>query len=325
MSESIPVKIHESAKAKFLLDGMKESLLKRQIDPKFHYINLQQAQDWLFLHRKYSPYATSEKVKKIYADAFQWMAIELAGSQTHLTSIASGDARKEAQLLKELQKTVVVVTATLSDISRPLVCQGYRLLISEKCVSRADAVVLDFLKAPNVAKLLFKRNQRHVKNLVTSFGLMPNTDPLLMVSKLHSFAKKSIVLVGTNLANPNNIKEVLAGYDNTETRRWLFQFFHNCGFDRADGEFVFSIEPCPSMPQLPQVVARFNLHRNKTILFGGNMFHFKASESIKAFFSNRYDEMLLKNLFKMNGFQILGEWISDDKTEGVIACSVTSP
>jgi len=79
------------------------------------------------------------------------------------------------------------------------------------------------------------------------------------------------------------------------------------------------------MPQLPQVVARFNLHRNKTILFGGNMFHFKASESIKAFFSNRYDEMLLKNLFKMNGFQILGEWISDDKTEGVIACSVTSP
>jgi len=314
-----------SAKSKFLLDGIKESLRKREIDPKFHYLSPQQAQNWLLLHRKYAPYATGLEIKKTYADAFRWVARKLAGSRVHLTSIACGGARKEMQLLKELRRAGIITTVTLSDISEPLVCEARRLLVSEIGRSAVDAIVLDFLNAPDPAKLLFKKDHFHAKNLVTCFGLMPNADPYLIVSKLHSLAKKSLILVGTNLASANNITEVLAGYDNPETRRWLFHFFSNCGFDRADGEITFGIEPCPSMPQLPQIVARFNLRRDKTISFGGETFHFRADESFKLFFSNRYDEMVLENLFETNGFRILGEWISNNKTEGVIACGLTCP
>ena len=122
-----------------------------------------------------------------------------------------------------------------------------------------------------------------------------------------------------------NIADVLTGYDNEETRDWLSQFLLSVGFEKEDGELAFSIESCPGFTQLQQIVARFNLCRAKEIVCGDEQFTFSASESIRVFFSNRYTKQLFRSAFELNGFDILGDWISENGYEGIIACKIKSP
>jgi uncharacterized SAM-dependent methyltransferase len=324
----IPFQTDESVSPECVTAGMKASLSAREINPKFHYLGAQQAQNWLRVHRQYSPFAKDPKIKRIYEAAFEWTARRMDGARLHLVSIACGEARKEMQLLKALESRDLATVVTLTDFSSSLVGEGCRLLAKEQCAAAVEAVVLDFMEAKNLAAVLFKPPAETRQRLVTCFGLMPNVDPRLLVKRLHLLgetALDAIFLIGTNLAGSGDIAGTLQEYDNEETRNWLFQILLNTGFKPADGDLSFSIEPCRTFPQLPQVVARFNLKRKRTIFLGGEQFDFHPAETVRVFFSNRFQKHSFRQAFEQDGFQLLEQWTSDDHSEGIIACRVTCP
>ena len=305
--------------------ALRRSFERRCIDPQFHYLSVRQSQSWLALHRLYSPFAANPAGMEVYQSAFAWAAKNLPGDAVELVSLACGGAGKEQQLTKCLRRAGKEVLVTLSDISVPLVLEGYQTLSAEPGVTDLEAVALDLLAAGDLNAILATGRSREISRVVTCFGLMPNTDPLVIAARLASLpAKNDVLLVGANLVPESdyeqNTRKALADYDNAATRHWLGLLLRDVGFEPEDGEMFFDVEPCASLPELLQIVAHFRLRRDRTIELGGEPLKFSAGEHLRLFFSNRYTPDLLRRVFELQKLKILGEWVSVEKNEGIIAC-----
>jgi uncharacterized SAM-dependent methyltransferase len=325
MSPFIRVNIHSSAQPKHFMAALRRSFDSRRIDPQFHYLSIRQSQAWLALHRQYSPFAASPTGMEVYHSAFDWLAKNLPGGAVKLLSLACGGADKERQLIKFLRRADKDVSVTVSDISLPLVLEGYQTLCAEPGVSDIEAVTLDILAAGDLNALLTIGRSREMARVVTCFGLMPNTDPLRIAVQLATLpAKNDVILVGANLvpesAYEQNTRAALSGYDNDATRHWLGILLQDVGFEREDGDITFDVEPCANLPELLQIVGHFRLRRDRSIELGGEPLKFSAGERLRLFFSNRYTPALLRRVFEAQKMKILGEWVSAEKNEGIIAC-----
>jgi uncharacterized SAM-dependent methyltransferase len=330
MPEFIRVKIHQSAQPRQLMSALRRSFEQRCIDPKFHYLNARQSQAWLALHHKYSPFAASSTGMDVYDSAFNWAAKSLPGGAVALVSLACGGAGKELRLVKSLRRAGKEILATLSDISVPLVIEGYQTLSEDSTLAGMEAVVLDLLEAGDLNRILTAHIPPAISRVVTCFGLMPNADPLAMAARLAALTTKDdVLLVGANLVSASNYEQntrnVLGDYNNDATRGWLTLLLTDSGFDPDDGEISFDVEPCAGFPELQQIVARFRLRQERTIELAGEKLKFSAGENLRLFFSNRFTPGLLRRVFELRKMKILGEWVSAEETEGVIACGVTSP
>jgi hypothetical protein len=330
MPEFIRVEIHRSAQPRQLATALRRSFEQRCIDPKFHYLTPRQSQAWLALHTKYSPFAASSTGAEVYDSAFSWVAQNLPGGAVGLVSLACGGARKELRLVKSLVRAGREVFATLSDISVPLVIEGYENLSAGPPLSGIEALGFDLFEAGDLNRILTSHTGREISRVVTCFGLMPNADPLVIASRLASLpARNDVLLVGANLVSASNYepstRKVLGDYDNAATRGWLALLLLDAGFEQEDGEITFDVEPCASLPELLQIVARFQLRRNRTIELAGEPLKFLAGEQLRLFFSNRFTPDLLRKVFELQKLKILGEWVSAGENEGVLACGITSP
>jgi len=324
MPPLIRVNIHASAQPHHFAAALRRSFERRCIDPQFHYLSIRQSQAWLALHRQYSPFAASSTGMDVYHSAFDWLAKNLPGEAVELVSLACGGAEKERQLIKFLRRAGKDVRVTVSDISLPLVLEGYQTLCAEPGVTGIEAVTLDILEADDLNALLTMGRARETNRVVTCFGLMPNTDPQRIAARLASLpAKNDVLLVGANLVPESdyeqNTRAALSGYDNDATRQWLGILLQDVGFERDDGEISFGVEPCASLPELLQIVGHYRLRQDRTIELGGPL-KFSAGERLRLFFSNRYTPNLLRRVFESQKMKILGEWVSAEKNEGIIAC-----
>ncbi len=119
---------------------------------------------------------------------------------------------------------------------------------------------------------------------------MPNVDPLVIAARLTLLlaTKTDVLLVGANLVPEANyaesLRQILRGYDNAETRGWLSLLLLDAGFETEDGEIKFTVEPCPHLPELLQIVARFHLRRERTIELAGEPLTFSGGETVRLFF-----------------------------------------
>lgn len=325
MSQFIRVNIHDSAQPNQFAAALRRSFERRCIDPKFHYLSVRQSQAWLALHKKYSPFVADPAGMAVYHSAFNWAVQNLPGNAVELISLACGGAGKERQLAEFLRRAGKTVRVTVSDISVPLALEGYQTLSTEPGVTEIEAMVFDILETDDLNTVLTTNRSREINRVVTCFGLMPNTDPLAIAARLASLpAQNDVLLVGANLVPASdyeqNTRKALAGYDNAATRHWLGLLLQDVGFEREDGEMYFDVEPCASLPELLQIVAHFRLRRDRTLELGGEPLKFLAGEQIRLFFSNRYTPDLLRRVFELQKLKILGEWISAEKNEGIIAC-----
>ena len=324
-SDCISVAIHRSAQPAEFAASLRRSFEQRRIDPKFHYTSARQAAEWLALHKKYSPFIKAADGTAVYDAAFDWAVENLPASSVQLLSLACGGAGKELRLVKALQRGGKKVSATVSDISVPLVIEGVRVLTREAGLTGVNAVALDLLETEELYEVLTAGAGQRDRRVVTCFGLMPNVDPLLISAQLASLIRPGdVLLVGANLVPAENYEQsthaVLGEYDNPETRGWLSLLLADCGFEPGDGEIRFAVEPCASLPELLQIVGRCHFHRDKAIALDGQTLTFSAGENLRLFFSNRYTPALLKQVLAGAKMKIPGEWISAGKTEGVIAC-----
>lgn len=330
MSEFIQVNIHRSAQPGQFATALRRCFERRCIDPKFHYLNPRQSQAWLALHKKYAPFAASSTGADVYDSAFNWVAESRPDGAVGLVSLACGGAGKELRLVKSLRHAGREIFATVSDISVPLVIEGYQTLSATPDLAGLDAVVFDLLEAGDLNRMLPANRVRETSRVITCFGLMPNADPLAIAARLASLpAKNDVLLVSANLVSETNYRQnlsrVLGDYDNAATRDWLALLLLDAGFGPEDGEITFDVEPCASLPELLQIVARFRLRRDRTIELAGEQLKFSAGEELRLFFSNRFTPGLLRRVFELQKMQILGEWVSAEATEGVIACGATCP
>lgn len=308
--------------------ALRRSFERRSIAPQFHYLSARQSQAWLALHQQYSPFAANSAGREVYLSAYAWVAENVPGVAVELVSLACGGAGKEQQLIKCLRRAGKEVSVTVSDISVPLVLEGYQTLSAEPDVTDLEAVVFDILDGDDLNAMLATGRPREISRVITCFGLMPNTDPLVIAARLASLpAKNDVLLVGANLVPESdyeqNTRMALADYDNAATRHWLGLLLRDVGFEPDDGEMFFDVEPCASLPELLQIVAHFRLRRDRTIELGGEPLKFSAGEQLRLFFSNRYTPDLLRRVFELQKMKILGEWVSAEKNEGIIACGVT--
>src|SRR5438552_1380927 len=81
----------------------RRSLPSRQVNHKFHYDSVKQAQQWFALHEAYSPSRTDAHCVAAYDRSFDAAAKRLASNRIHLIGLGCGGGQKDARLLKLLR------------------------------------------------------------------------------------------------------------------------------------------------------------------------------------------------------------------------------
>jgi L-histidine Nalpha-methyltransferase len=183
--------------------------------------------------------------------------------------------------------------------------------------------VCDLATANDLPVTLARRSEAKTARLVTFFGMIPNFEPPLILPRLASLVRpKDFLLFSANLAPGTGyaagVKKVLPQYDNPLTRDWLRTLLDNLGVGRGDGRMQFSIETGPL--GLKRIEANFHFRRRCRIRADEEVFHFRAGEILRLFFSYRYTPERVRKALARHGLEISDQWIATSEEEGVFLC-----
>lgn len=208
-----------------------ELLRQRRIPPGMHYVSAEQSDLWRALAAAHSP-AGEPSVQAAYAESFARVAEEFAGKALQLIALGAGCGEKEAQLVRLLKGKGCSLQISAVDVSESLARETVEKLSAEAGADTlARAVVGDFLTFDDRR---FSADGIGSARLVTAFGLSPNVRPgefFRGVSRLLRDGDRCLLSanlwpVGDRISAES---EVLAQYDNPETRRWLGALFEQWG------------------------------------------------------------------------------------------------
>jgi L-histidine Nalpha-methyltransferase len=325
MSSVVQVSIHSSQFPERLQRDLAESLLTRQINHKFHYDSIKQAQKWLAVHEAYSPARTDPNCAITYDSSFNGAVGRIAAQRISLISLGCGGGQKDVQLLRMLREAGKEVFYTPSDVSLALVLTAYQNATELIPAQNCHPVVCDLTTAEDFPELLKEIEPPSLGRLITFFGMIPNFEPGLILPKLADMlAIEDHLLLSANLAPGLDyevgIQTVLPLYDNALTRDWLMTLLLDLGIERQDGEVRFVIENCPSEAGLKRVMSYFLFHRVRQIRLSGTIFHFAVGDVIRLFFSYRYTPERVQCLLAQHQIAVLDRWITQSGEEGVFLC-----
>jgi L-histidine N-alpha-methyltransferase len=321
------VAIHSSQFPENVRCDLVESLRSRQVNHKFHYDTIKQAQKWLALHEGYSPARTDPDCAATYDHSFGAIGGHIAAKQVELISLGCGGGQKDARLLKLLHTAGKELRYMPCDASVPMVLiarqAALEVVPSTHCfpfvcdLATAEDLPWVFHQLPGVAL-----TGSGVTRLLAFFGMLPNFEPQRIFPLLGSLVRPGDFLVfSANLApGPDyaaGVKHILPLYDNRLTREWLILFLLDLGVDRADGEFRFLIEDDPAGTGLKRVAAYFNFARPRVVQIDAEMFEFHPGETIRLFFSYRHTPGQVHKLLAKQGLKVLENWNSTSGEEGV--------
>jgi uncharacterized SAM-dependent methyltransferase len=221
--------------------------------------------------------------------------------------------------LKLLKARGQEIFYTPCDVSSAMVLVARRTALAVLPAKNCFPFVCDLATTNDLQKNLATRHP----SLVTFFGMIPNFEPQEILPKLASLIRpKDFLLFSANLAPEKNyaagVKKVLPQYDNPPTRDWLMTFLLDLGVEKKDGKLQFTIETGGS--GLKRIVARFRLARARRIEIEDQKLDFVAGESIRLFFSYRYTPERVRRQLGRNGLEVLNQWITASKEEGVFLC-----
>ena len=325
MSAVVQVSIHSSQFPESVQRDLSHSLRTRQINHKFHYASVKQAQKWLEVHEAYSPARTDPNCTATYDSSFNGTVGRIPAERINLISLGCGGGQKEVQLLRMLREAGKKVFYTPSDVSLALVLTAYQNATEVIPAQNCRPVVCDLTTAEELPELLKKSESYSAGRLITFFGMIPNFEPDLILPKLARMLEvEDHLLLSANLAPgldyESGIRAVLPLYDNALTRDWLMAFLLDLGIERQDGDVRFVIENCPTEAGLKRVVSYFLFHRMREVRLSGTIFQFAVGDIIRLFFSYRYTPDRVCHLLAKHRIAVLEQWITRSEEEGVFLC-----
>ena len=316
------VLIHPSQSPEAVRGALLESLRTRRVNHKFHYDSYKQTEKWLALHQAFSPSRTDPDCEAIYDRSFDQVAGSFAGSSVHLVGLGCGGGQKDTRLLKRLHRTGKQVADTPLDVSTAMVLVARQAAIAVLDDEACFPVVCDLGLAEDLEPLLDPQAPPNSQRLVTCFGMIPNFEPSVILSRLADLIRPGdTLLFSANLApGPDyhqGMERILPLYDNHLTREWLSTFLWDLGFERGDGRLDFSVESDPTGSVLQRVAATFFCERARTLTVHGELFEFLPGDRIGLFFSYRHTPELVRDLLELRGLKVAQQWITRSGEEGV--------
>lgn len=298
-----------------------DSLRARAINHKFHYESHKQATKWLALHEAFSPARRDDSCLRIYDEAFRGAQASLETQNVHLVGLGCGGGQKEARLL-ELLNAPASVRYTASDVSLPLVLVAQQAAQKFVTAESSHGLVCDLATTTGLANALDNFNSDG-RRLVTLFGIIPNFEPAPLLSRIAGLLRPGdLLLLSANLApGPDyaaGVQRILPQYDNDLTRDWLLTLLLDLGFERDDGELLFTMQS--DGRQLRRIAGEFELKHGRDIRVFGETISFAGGERLRVFFSYRHTPQTIGALLFEVGVKVIGEWQNDAEEEGVFLC-----
>ncbi|HXT12206.1 MAG TPA: L-histidine N(alpha)-methyltransferase [Candidatus Angelobacter sp.] len=318
----VNVAIHSSQFPDAVRRDLVESLRARAVNHKFHYDSVKQTQKWLALHQIHSPSRNDEDCAAIYDAGFEVAAAGIEAKRVHLIGLGCGGGQKDTRLLRLLNNRGVDIFYTPCDVSTAMVLTARQTALSVCADENCFPFVCDLAGADDLSRAFEQRNTQHATRLLTFFGMIPNFEPEMILTKLASSVRaEDWLLFSANLAPGGDyeagVKKVLPQYDNALTRDWLMTFLLDLGVQEDDGELRFDIE---DVAELKRIVARFRFEKARAVALESERFEFRNGEFIRLFFSYRYTAELVRERLERHGLAVLGQWITKSEEEGVFLC-----
>ncbi len=272
-----------------------EELLRlRRVPPGMHYVSVEQSARWRALAAAHSP-AGEQSVQVAYSELFARVAEEFAGQALELIALGAGSGEKELQLVRLLKAKGCSLRIGAVDVSESLVLETVEKLEGEAGADApACAVVGDFL---TIDSSQFSGDTIGSTRLFTAFGLSPNIRPCDFFRSISRMLREGDrALLSANLWPGGDRlsaeSEVLAQYDNAETRHWLGCLFEEWGMPEDEiPTLEFSIG---DIGAIAAVVATMNWPGSGAIPPGGAEAlptvarEWRRGERIEVFSSLRY-------------------------------------
>jgi uncharacterized SAM-dependent methyltransferase len=338
MRSVVQVTIDSSQFPEAVTRDLLDSLRLRQVNHKFHYDSVKQANRWLALHRAYSPSCNEIDCTNAYVASFSEAANQIANSKVHVIALGCGGGQKETRLLETLRHCGKEPFYTPCDVSLPLALvalQSARSIVpqshcfplvcdlatAQDLSTTIDAPYLQFLKQGGAKSTAVTATDGSPR-LFTFFGIIPNFEPKVILPKLAELLRADdYLLFSANLAPgpdyASGVNRILPQYDNDLTRRWLLTFLFDLGVEPGDGKLRFVVESGSNSLALKRIAVYFDFTRQRCIQIGAESFAFAPNDTIRLFFSYRHTPALTHKLLGQYGLKVLDQWISSSQEEGV--------
>jgi L-histidine N-alpha-methyltransferase len=322
MNALADVVVHASQFPENVRRDLLRSLRSRKIAHKFHYDSIKQTQKWLALHRQFSPSRHDADCRAIYAQSFEAAAQKIKSKAVHLIGLGCGGGQKDTRLLKMLKASGREVFYTPSDVAVAMVLTARQTALSVVATKNCFPLVCDLETADYLPAIFDSPLTRRALRIITFFGMIPNSEPQVILPKLASFVRpKDFLLFSANLAPGKDyaagVKKILSQYDNAPTHDWLLTFLYDLGIEKSDGELRFEIE---TKSGLKRIVANFHFKRARRVEIENDMFAFKRGEKVRLFFSYRYTSDRVQKALAAHRLKICEQWIAKSGEEDVFLC-----
>ena len=325
MSSVAGVAIHSTQFPENVRRDLFESLRTRQINHKFHYDSVKQAQKWLALHQAYSPSRTDADCAATYESGFAAAAKRIDASSVHLIGLGCGGGQKDTRLLHLLHQSGRKIAYTPSDVSVAMVLTARATGMSVLPAKDCHPLVCDLASADDLPEVLAEQTDSAAARLVTFFGMIPNFEPQQILPRLVNLLRPGdFLLFSANLApGPDyaaGVRRILPLYDNELTRDWLMMFLLDLGVEHGDGQLRVITEDDPAGSGLKRVAAYFQFIKPRQLHIDGERFDFQPGDDIRLFFSYRHTPERVRSLLETHGLRVLEQWIPKSEEEGVFLC-----
>jgi uncharacterized SAM-dependent methyltransferase len=325
MATVVSVVIHASQFPQNVQRDLVESLRRREINHKFHYDSVKQAQKWLALHAAHSPWQTDADCRETYDRAFRTVAGRMISGGVHVVGLGCGSGQKDLLLLQRLSGDGKKLSYTPCDVSTALVLTARQSVAALPDGEECRPLVCDLQTADDLPDVFDRHIPTGAGRLVTFFGMLPNFEPSGILARLAGLVRTGdYLLLSANLApGPDyaaGMQRILPQYDNPLTREWLLSFLLDLGVEREDGAIRFHVEDCPHGSEVNRVSAAFYFCRGRAVQVGTERFEFQPGESIRLFFSYRHTPERVAALAHRAGMDVIEQWIGGSEEEGVFLC-----
>jgi uncharacterized SAM-dependent methyltransferase len=327
---------HASQFPEQLTREYEESFIQRRINHKFHYHTTHQSQQWLNLHKIYSPAQESQGYHQAYQQCF-YAALNTLNDRTFdLISLGCGGGEKEVLLRSLLDQTQ---PAQQSLIKQPTMTSYYPVDVSPALAITAaremrqqypelpiQPIVCDLL---HTGDLLSYIPNSDGARLITFFCMIPNLTPATILPILNQFLSPGdLLLFSANLAPGKDydlgIQTVLPQYDNASTKEWLMSVLRDVGIHANDGDITVSVDThdtqTPAETALKKISTYFTVRRAVSLTINNKTIHWQPGERVQLFFSYRYTTPLVKHYLQQYGMQVLHSWEFNNQEEGLYLC-----
>lgn len=331
------INIHHSQYPENIQRDLVDSLRSRKVNHKFHYESVKQAAKWLALHEAFSPARSDSTCADAYENAFKTVDLltraDTGRPPIQLIGLGCGGGQKEAALIHLLKDTDSSTELNYHpvDVSVPLVLSATNAASSFLNRSTMQPFVCDLEKADELAEYFSGKcdtgpavgERVSTIRIVTFFGLIPNSEPDVILPKLSATLRGGdLLLFSANLAPGENysktVERVLPQYDNALTRDWLMTLLLDLGVEGGDGTLQFGMER--GAGAFLRIVANFTFKSDRAIRIYNDSVNFRAGECVRVFFSYRYQERQIRELLAQYGMSVIANYSNQCGEEGVFVC-----